>query len=174
MGCLWLTILGGLAEIVGLGLAFYELFVTQRREFPERVAAHHRALRWIRRRLGLSHGQVINASSIVSGESSISGSMEVEVHRRGGDTIEQRVARMERELGDIRREHSERSAQLDHRLTETNQRLDAVEVTIRTEIDEREARRKEQLRDSLTYQKLGGALFVVGVTLSVLGATVSC
>lgn len=171
-GCLTLTICGGVTEIVGFALVFYEVVDTQRREFPEYVPIHHRTARWLRRKLGRARSGTAHLSG--GGSVTTSGHAVLTVTRAPATSLEERVDRLEQEIRDVRRESSEAHAALDQRVTAANTRITDAETSLRTQLDEMEAARKETLRDTILFEKLGTGLFVVGVILSVLGNAISC
>lgn len=173
-GCLTLTIIGGGAEIVGFGLAFYEMAVTQRREFPDYQPVHHRALAWVRRKLRLSKPQVIQVGAGDSIEVADSARVQVTRGPVPDDDLKARITRLEQIADDLHREHeADRRAQ-EQRMAKYEQRMNEADTAIRTELARLEAERKAGLRESITYEKAGITLFVVGVILSVLGNAVTC
>ena len=172
-GCLSLTVCGGLAEIVGFALVFKEVVRTQRREFPEYVPMHHRAATWVRRKLGRSATVTAHLSGI-SSLPSISTHGTLTVDRPPPNTLEERVDQLEQEIRDVRDEHREANAALDRRVVEAIQRTADAEASLRTKLNEMEAARKESLRQSIFFEKVGTVLFVIGVILSGLGNAISC
>jgi hypothetical protein len=171
-GCLALTIVGGGAEIVGFGLAFYEMALTQQREFPDYRPLHHRALTWVRRKLGRSKSGTAHISG--TGRATSSGHADLTVTRAPATTLQGRVERLEQEMQDLQRKQREDQAGLDRRIIEMHKRIGEAEAALQKQINELEAQRKQNLRDSLTFEKWGIVLFVIGVVLSVLGNAITC
>lgn len=171
-GCLTLTIVGGAAEIVGFALAFWEMRVTQRREFPGYRPWYHRAFAWVRRKLGLAKPRVIEGEGTVTVTASVTGT--ADISREPGATLEARVELLEQDVKYLTNEQRQDHDALESRIGQTDQRIGETETALRTEMAEMEAQRKETLRESITYEKAGISLFVVGVILSVLGNAVTC
>ena len=172
-GCLTLTILGGAAEIGGFVLVWVELVLTQRREFPGYRPIHHRALTWVRRKLGRHKSSTVHLSGLV-GSATASGTATLTVTSALATTLEERIARVEVEMRDLQRKQQEDHVALEGRIADTQQRITYAEAGLQEQINDLEASRKESLRDSLTFEKWGVGLFVVGVILSVLGNAVTC
>lgn len=164
-----LTILGGVAQVGGFGLTFYELARTQRREFPDYVPLHHRASKWVRRRLGLTKQKAVYLD-LAPAVASSSASLDLEVERSPATTLPGRVERLEKQMADLRRKQQEDRSKLEGRLTETSQRITETATAVRTQLNELEVHRKESLRESLFFEKLGVFLFIMGTVLSVLGS----
>jgi len=171
-GCLTLTIIGGAAEIVGFGLAFYEMAVTQRREFPEYRPLHHRALTWVRGKLERSKSRTVHLSG--TARATASGHATLTVTRPPATTLKGRIERLEQEMHDFQRKQGEDLAALEGRFGETNERIAKAETSLQTRLGDLEARRKENLRESIAFEKWGIALFIAGVILSVLGNAITC
>ena len=156
----------------GFYLAFHELRVTQRREFPDYTPLHHRALRWVRRKLRRTHSGTAHISG--AAHVSASGRATLTVTRAPATTVEGRVERLELEMQDLQRKQREDQAEVQGRIVKAHTRIGEVEITMQRQLNELEAQRKANLSDSLTFEKWGIALFVLGVVLSVLGNAVTC
>ncbi|HEX5851564.1 MAG TPA: hypothetical protein VFY36_00580 [Solirubrobacteraceae bacterium] len=169
MACVVLIILGGIAQIVGFGLTYYELSITQRREFPDRIPWHHRVLARVRSRLGLTkppdHAHTFDAA--VTQDAVLA----KEVSRAPASTLEDRVKRLELEMVDLRRKQHEDHAALEGRVVEAHQRITAATASLSAQLDETERKRKEALSESLIFQRVGVGFFVLGAILSVLGSS---
>jgi len=170
MAYLPLTVLGGVAQAGGFGLTFYELARTQRREFPDYVPMHHQASRWIRRRMGLTKPKAVNVA-LAPAVASSSASLGLEVERAPATTLTARVDRLEKLIEDLRRKQREDHSKLEQRVAEASHRITETATAAQIQLNELEARRKESLRESLLFEKLGVSLFVVGTLLSVLGSS---
>lgn len=173
-GCLVLTIIGGVAEIVGFGLAFYEMAVTQRREFPDYRPLHHRALAWIRRHLpGAKKSKTahVHASDALATSDA---ALAFTVKRGPATTMEERIKRLEAEMQDLQRQQREDHAALEAGVVEAHQRITETDTSVRSELNRMEAERKANLRESIAFDKTGIWLFVGGVILSVLGNAINC
>jgi hypothetical protein len=171
MACDGLTIAGGVAQVGGFALTWWELSRTQRREFPEHVPFHHRASAWLRRKLRRSKPTVFHEGELV-GTVHASGSLEHETHRVVPPDLQGRVARLEKVEHDLRRRMSEDRSKLEERIRQVELRSMEGHASLRGEIADAEAKRKTNLRESILYERIGVVLFAVGVVLSVLGSTV--
>lgn len=171
-GCLTFTIIGGVAEMVGFGLAFYELAVTQRREFPGRRPIHHRVIAWIRRRLRPPKTQAVEITA--HGSARADGHAVVTIAEAPPITVEERLQQLEVGLQDLQAKQREDHAALEKKVGKATQRIDETESTLLRRLEAQESRRKEQLRESLFYERTGIGLFLVGVVFSVLGNAISC
>ena len=166
---LGLIIAGGVAQGAGFALTLYELARTQHREFPDHVPWHHRAVEWVRRKLRPRQPKVAEGSVHVTagGTTSVSGEA-----IRKATTLDERVIRLEDEMKGVRqRQDADRTA-LEGRIEEVGRRTEAVAADLGRQLDEQEARRKENLRESLLFERIGVALFLTGIVLSVLGSGV--
>ncbi len=164
-----LIITGGAAQIGGFGLTYYELARTLRREFPDYVPPHNRALAWARRRLGLRKPRSMTRAA--SDSLNISEAVSVEMSRAPATTMPERVSRLEAEMKDLRSKQRDDHAALVGRVVEAGQRIADTEGSLKAELGDMERARKESLRDSLVFQRLGVVLFVLGTVLGVLGST---
>lgn len=170
MGCLWLTILGGVFEGLGFGLIAWELTRIQRQEFgtPQFIL---RVTGWVRRLIG--RPKVVKLSAAMGGGG---GAMKarLRVRRPPGETVEERVTALEENLGHLEGELDERTREFEQRFGSVEQTQRDMRADIEQQQHEQEKRRRESLRSSVTLQAWGTLLFVVGVFLNVLGSAVSC
>jgi hypothetical protein len=142
--------------------------MVQRREFADYRPLHHRALTWLRRKLSRSAPQTVYVDTATA-TATAGGDLSLEVSRAPQTTPEGRITRLEEEMEDLRRKQREDHAALEGRVVEAHDRIERTESGLRTALAEVEAKRKEGLRESLTFQKAGIGLFIGGVVLSVLG-----
>jgi hypothetical protein len=150
-------------------LTLYELARTQRREFPDHVPWHDRAVEWARRKLRPHQPKVAGGSAHVTAGATISASGEA---IRKATTIEERVARLEGEMKSVRQRQGADRKALEGRIQELGRRIEATAESLAKQLDEQEARRKENLRESLLFERIGVALFLTGIALTVLGNAV--
>lgn len=168
MGCLSLTVLGGIAEVLGLVLIALELTLVQRREFPGRGPLA-RLLRWLQRlraRLGRQKAAMGIASISGGGSVSASGSARVET---APQTLEGRVERLERQHTELEQRMTGLAEEVARRANELQQKLAEQREELGGRIDQLEQERLQHLEQSLRLQWPGILLFVVGVVLSVAG-----
>lgn len=154
-------------EVVGLGLVAWELTRVQQRELgtPRWVRRLQARVRRLLGRPGVAHR--VRLGEAVSIEDALGG----RVWRGGGETVEQRLTALEADVETLRKQADERHADLEQRLTTQAQRMDALRADLERQHTEREAERREQLRESITLQWWGTGLFVIGAVLSGLANT---
>jgi hypothetical protein len=187
MGCLCLTIAGGVFEIGGLIAVAWQIRRVQRNEFPERrgwvrklLAWIRGVLAWVRRRLswipGLGERPRSATVHVGTAEATATagGNLKLETHRGPQTTVEGRLARLELEMEDLRRKQREDFEDLERRLLEALRRADESEQEILQRMRDADEKRREALADSLSLEGLGTAAFFFGVVLSVLGNAVTC
>jgi len=180
-----LTVVGGLAEIVGLGLVIAEIVKVQRREIPEHRVWVVRSLATMRaagrgiadevarllrrepeRRDATVHAAAIGGSAVAGG-----GSVTATVTTGPAPTLAERVEAETRRL-DEQTAVDRREMRMEAR--EAKSRTDVAAREIRAMIEERDRQRREGVRDALTLQWFGTVAFIVGVGLSVWGNLVAC
>jgi hypothetical protein len=168
--CAGLTWTGVGFEVVGLGLVAVELTRVQRRELgPWRWTRRVRA--WLPRRTATRHTQPAELAGHLRGSSSMWG--ELTTGPTQVPTIDERVASLEANLDALRDQADQRQAAMEQRLTTVSSRVDEVRADVDRQHAEREAERREQLRESVTLQWWGTGLFVIGAILGGL-ANVTC
>ena len=170
MGCLWLTIVGGVLEGIGFGFIAWELARIQRQEFgaPQFVV---RIKGWVRRLL--RRPRVVELSAAMGGGV---GSMRANLRVRQvpGETLEERVTALESNFEHLEGEFGERSRAFDQRFESVEQAQRDMRADLDQRRREQEEQRRESLRTSVTLQTWGTLLFVVGVVFNVLGSAISC
>ena len=171
VGCLWLSGVGALLEVVGLGLVAFELWHEQRRDFGG-FAWVRRVRAWWRYRRGHRPvGASVELSGTGGAGATASGTVTV---GRAAPPLDERVTAVEAALAALREESRTRSATLEDRVTNVSSRIDEVRSDLDHQIQERERERKEARRESMRLQWYGTGLFAVGAILSFLGNAVSC
>ncbi len=171
MGCLSLTILGGLIEVAGLAIIAIEIGRLQRQEFGQpiflvRLEACLR--RWIRR----SHRQTVQLGGIDSAE--VVESAQVKVTPAPAVLLEDRVRRLEQVAEDLRRELDETGERLEGRIVGVHDRIGALEAEQGRQQQTHEQARKASVRRQITAQAVGTVFFFFGVVLSVFGNALTC
>ncbi len=171
MGCTGLTIAGGVLEVTGFGLVACELARVQHREFgaPRFVSKLRAQARRLLRR-SVTH------TAEGSGTITATGSLHAQgIARQGsGDTLDERVAALEANLGTFEREVDERHRDVEGRVADVRSGLDELQAELAQDRREAEDERRDTLRASVAVQAWGTFLFVVGAVLSVVGNTVNC
>jgi hypothetical protein len=149
--------------VVGLGLVAVELTRVQRRDLgtPQWI---RRARTWLPRRTATPDAQPAELAGHSHGSSSAW--IDLTTGPPPVPTIEERVASLEANLSALRDHTDQRQADLEERLTTQSQRVVELRADVDRQHAEREAERREQLRESVTLQWWGTGLFVVGAILS--------
>jgi len=145
VACLALTIIGTAAEIIGFGLALYEVTRTQRRELPDYVPVHHRGLRWLRRRLGLAKSASASVHTSSIGSSETLGYPTVK-QKRQVILLEDRVKELGEDLDALASKQREGHALLEGLFVVEAQRTTETANDLQRQLNEMEAQRKENLR----------------------------
>lgn len=171
VGCVGLTIAGGVLEIAGFALVAYELARIQRREFGEPEFLKRLRLR-LRRLLRRS----VTVTAEAGGAIAIGGNARAEgVARRGpGDTLDERVEAIEENIGRLEAEMNRRQTRLVAEIKDVREKQTMMRSELDQERQAKEEERKAALRTSVTLQAWGTGLFVLGTVLSILGNTVNC
>jgi hypothetical protein len=184
--CAWLTILGGLLEISGLGLVAREITRLQRQEFGQPVWLSN-TIEWTRRDLGRLRAifrgllrrqpepitpQPANLRGTSSASSSASGTLTVGAP--ASPTTEQRLTRLEGAVSKLTDRVQGVAREMDQQRRATQAELG----DIRTDVVQLEksiaAERRKAARREIRVQTVGTVLFVSGVLLSVLGSALTC
>jgi hypothetical protein len=166
-----LTIAGGVAQIIGFGLTSYELTRTRRREFPHDVPLHRRVVAWAQSKLHRSAPDTHSHELHVTAGSNVT--LEREITRPSGTTDAERIGHLELALEDLKSKQREDREAIEERVAETRRRIDEAESGLASRLDRMETERKENLHESLSLQRLGVGLFIVGTVLSVLGSALN-
>jgi hypothetical protein len=168
--CLTLTYVGGALEVAGFAAVAWQLGRVQRQEFgTPRPIQRARAL--LRRLLG--RPPIVAFASLRStggGSATISG----RVRQPYAATMEDRVAALEHNLGQLEQELDERTGKLKQELRALAQAQHDMRKALDHEHREREERRRKSLRESMTVQWWATGAFVIGAMLSVAGNAVTC
>ena len=154
-------------------LAFAEIVRLQRHVLPERSG---RLRRWAivgLRRLLKRPGRDVRLG-LAPATAGVSANLGLEVQRGPATGIEQRIARLEAEMGDLRRKQAEDKDDFSDRLAATNQRITDLEVDLQRQLNEADAARRKEVSDSLLLQYVGIFIVGLGIVLSTLGNTVTC
>jgi hypothetical protein len=166
MGRPWMTILGGIFEVIGFAVIVWQLVRVQRQEFgtPQFV---HRLRARVRKLLGkppitVSAGASMLARFNIEGRGTVRKAM--------GPDVEDRLAALEHNVAAIESDFSERVGALKSQLGEVSQGLNVTRSEIQQREREREQQRKAELRSSIKYEALGVAFFLSGTVLSVIGS----
>lgn len=163
-----LTVLGGIAEVLGLVLVALELTLVQRREFPGR-GPWARLLRWLQRlRARLGNQKAATGSANLSGAASASSSGWARLET-APQSLEGRVERLELRHTELEQRMAEVAEDVSRRANELRQQLADQRGDLGGRIDQLEQERLEQLEQSLRLQWPGTLFFIAGVVLSVAG-----
>jgi hypothetical protein len=173
--CSGLVIAGSCFEVVGLGIVAYELWLIRRREFgPLRIVQwlRQRIVEPLRRLLGRSKPQTVEVGGggVVAG----GGIASAGVVRGKAVTVEGRLARLEQEHEDLRRELAATRERLEERIGAVERGASELRSRLHEEQAERDRERREQTRTTVKLQGAGTGLILVGVVLSVLGVALPC
>ena len=171
-GCLELTILGGVFEVIGLGLVAREVTRLQRQEFGP-PAWWLRLEGRMRRLLRLSRSQTIHVGGIESA-AAFGSDVQVKVTRGPAVLLEDKVRRLEQIAEDLQSDLDAVRARSEKGISRIEQRIGSVEAEMGRARQEEERTRKETIRRQITIQAVGTFLFFVGAVLSVLGNAVTC
>ena len=160
-----MTITGGILELIGFGLIAWQLARVQRQEFGwPRFVLRGRAV--LRRLLGLppiTHG--VGASLNMRWGIEAQGT----VRKRMGPEVDDRFAALEHNVAAMDKDFSERIAAHKKRLREITQELNKMRGEMTQAEQEREQKRKAELRSSLAWEAWGVSFFLAGTVLSVMG-----
>lgn len=172
MGCVGLTIAGGVFEIAGFALVAYELYRLQRREFgePEFLKRLRARMRKILRRS--RHHTVTPGAAVLTAEGALG--VRARVRRGPGDTLETRIEAMEKNLHHLETEIDHQNAIFGGDIEELSKKLNETRAELAEERRRSDEERKASLRTSVALQAWGTGLFVFGTILSVLGNTINC
>jgi hypothetical protein len=172
MGCVGLTIAGGVFEILGFALVAYELYRIQRREFgePEFLKRLQARLRKILRR---SKDVTVESGAAVM-TATVGGRAQGQVRRGPGSTLESRIDALEKNLQHLEAEIDQQNATFGGDIAELSKRLRETQVELAQERERSEEGRRAALRISVALQAWGTGLFVLGAILSILGNTITC
>jgi hypothetical protein len=172
MGCVGLTVAGGVFEIAGFALVACELYRIQHREFgePELLKRLRTRIRKIFRRS--KHHTVAAGAAVLTAEGTLRA--QARVRRDPGDTLETRIEAVEKNLHHLEAEIDHQNAIFGGDIEELSQRLIETRSELAQERRRSEEERKASLRTSVALQAWGTGLFVLGAILSVLGNTIDC
>jgi hypothetical protein len=172
MGCIELTIVGGVFEIFGFGLVAYELARIQRREFgePEFLKRLRARLRRIFKRS--SHQTVAVGSATATAEGALR--IQARVRQSPGQTLEARIEALEKNFYELEAEIDLQNATFGGDIEELSKKLDEIRAELDQERRKRDVERRASLRSSVALQAWGTGLFVLGTTLSILGSALNC
>jgi flagellar hook-basal body complex protein FliE len=185
VGCLTLTIVGGVSEVCGLGLVAWEVTRLQRQEFGPPVwiaktqAAVERGMRRLRarvRRLLRKAPQPIEAvPANLSGTSSASGSASGTLTvKQGPARFEDRVRALEAALDSVREDAQRARNDFEARAVGIENRVREVDTRLEEHQTALEAARRAAARRQIRTQTLGAVLVFIGAVLSVLGNAATC
>jgi hypothetical protein len=182
-GILWrvclsagLNVAGFFFEVGGLWMTAAEFIRIERRAFPERSGGLRRTvLRGLHRlrRHETVHSDAALGRMTAGGTASGTATLTAE-RIPATPTIEERVARLERQIADLREEHEDAKGRIHARIGEVEQRAEARAQEAHQRISAQEAAQREELDDSLTLRKVGVSLFAAGALLSLVGNTLPC
>ena len=167
------TVVGGLAEIGGLILVIVEIAKVQRREFPEHRGWVRQTLGWLRRLGRKPESNVIEMSGTMSSSGTMTGRLTTGDPGEDAPTTK-RMNWFAQQLEEIRQLGQQDKAELRQEIAHASEARATELANLRATVQQREEDRREGLSDALLLQKIGVALFIVGVGLSVAGNLVSC
>jgi hypothetical protein len=170
VGCVGLTIAGGVLEIGGFALVAYKLVQIQSRELGE-----PRFLRRLRARLRRILGHRDAMKVPMGTATSTERAMPLRVrHSAVDEKLDSRVSALEQNFRHLEEEFLRGQKDLAGSLSDLRTRFSQMRAEFDEERRERDERRKEELRGSVALEACGTALFVLGAILSVLGNTLTC
>jgi hypothetical protein len=171
---------GGGVQIAGFGLAFWQSVVTRREQSPDEQSLADWTRAWIRarareaatslrlkterllQRLHLRGPRTVSADITVTTGAAASVQGHKSINNRDRP-LSERVERLEGEVNDLHRKHS------DHR-ADVNRRIDELSRGVADREAARESERARQLGRRLRYEELGLVVFVGGIGLTTWGA----
>jgi hypothetical protein len=177
LSCFWFNLGGGVLEFGGLLLTAVLFIQRQRRTLPERQGLWRRNLRatLVRlRRRGKPPTQPAFLEGVAQGRATASGNLTIRTERASVPTVEERVARLEQVVIDLRREQEEADARLDRRLVDTNERINRATEDLQGQLNVQQAMRRDEFEQSRAFEVVGIGLFLLGVVFSTLGNTLPC
>lgn len=175
VSCIYLTVVGGGLEVVGVGFATAEIMRVQRAELgiaplPVRVWFRGRAL--LRRLLRRPH-QVVSLSAESAGKATMTADVRVITSLPPDAPIGDRVGLLEEQLRTLRDEVDRDRQAAIVRADEVRQHGDKAVTEIREQLDRRDTARRDQVRSVLRLQTVA-VFFSAGVVLSLAGNVVPC
>lgn len=156
------TIIGGVLEVVGLGLVAVKLWLIQRAELgiPPGV---YRLLRF----LHLARPKSVEASASMTATASLTARWKVQ--RQRATTVDERLDRLDAEVVMLEGVVEDTRKALEQKIADVRSHLDGVHGQRQREDADREHRRRTLLRHTQRLEVTGWVCFVAGVGFSVGG-----